>query len=143
MTKICPCCREEKPTTAFSKNKNKKDGLAYKCKECHNKYNREIWYKKNRAKQIESSNKYKQAHKEKYTAYRLGVSEEEVIKATSDNNCCEVCGTCEDLCIDHDHDTGRVRGVLCRKCNTALGMLGDNLGAISYKLDKILKYLDT
>ena len=28
--------------------------------------------------------------------------------------------------IDHDHETGKVRGVLCHGCNTALGMLGDN-----------------
>jgi len=42
---------------------------------------------------------------------------------------CESCGkSAEDvdqLCVDHDHQTGSFRGILCRACNTGLGLLGD------------------
>ncbi len=39
---------------------------------------------------------------------------------------CETCGTHENLCIDHDHNTGEVRGCLCDWCNRALGLLNDD-----------------
>ena len=38
---------------------------------------------------------------------------------------CGGCGSTDGLQIDHDHDTGVVRGLLCRDCNVALGILKD------------------
>ena len=42
---------------------------------------------------------------------------------------CVICGAKldSDLQIDHDHQTGRVRGLLCRGCNTAIGLLHDSI----------------
>lgn len=58
-----------------------------------------------------------------------------------------VCAICQDppgvnpwqkrLCVDHDHETNRIRGLLCDKCNRALGILGDNVEAF----ERIIKYL--
>lgn len=41
---------------------------------------------------------------------------------------CAICGEnkTEILCVDHDHKTGVIRGVLCKKCNLGLGMFRDN-----------------
>lgn len=39
---------------------------------------------------------------------------------------CEVCGSIINLHIDHDHNTGKVRGTLCSRCNHALGLMKDN-----------------
>ena len=44
---------------------------------------------------------------------------------------CAICGIHDDdlpdsLCVDHDHTTGEVRGLLCKPCNLALGSMRDN-----------------
>jgi len=59
----------------------------------------------------------------------------------SRNSSCEICGTCyEDsfsLHIDHCHNTGMVRGLLCSKCNQGIGLLGDSVDS----LKKAIEYL--
>ncbi len=62
--------------------------------------------------------------------------------------CCAICGTHQSklklrLGIDHNHETGSIRGLLCNNCNTALGLMKDSIGtldnAISYLEQSILK----
>jgi hypothetical protein len=52
---------------------------------------------------------------------------------------CRICGTTENLAVDHCHDSLRIRGVLCRDHNTALGLFDDNVdhlrAAIGYLLE--------
>lgn len=58
------------------------------------------------------------------------------------NGCCDICGRAEHLTvtgrlhIDHDHETGKVRGLLCMGCNTGIGHLKDDVeilkNAINY-----------
>ena len=44
---------------------------------------------------------------------------------------CWMCGSYSRLCVDHDHETDEIRGILCTRCNTSLGQLGDDIdGAI-------------
>lgn len=56
------------------------------------------------------------------------------------------CGICDTvptgrqrLCVDHDHATGRIRGLLCHRCNTAIGLLRDD----PVVLDAAIRYLTT
>ena len=68
-------------------------------------------------------------------AYNITVDEYDKCMGTSP--VCQICGKNEQLCYDHDHDNMEFRGVLCRHCNSALGLLGDNLEGLT----KAFKYL--
>lgn len=56
---------------------------------------------------------------------------------------CAICKTTDPgsghkyLCVDHDHVTGVIRGLLCFKCNIGIGKLGDNAAGVA----KALAYL--
>lgn len=51
---------------------------------------------------------------------------EEYDKCMATSDCCEECGIDKDLVYEHNHSTGEFRGVLCRQCNTILGLAGDS-----------------
>ncbi len=57
----------------------------------------------------------------------------------SQNGVCAICSRepvdGQRLAVDHDHKTGKVRGLLCFKCNTGLGHLGDSLDTLKRAVD--------
>lgn len=61
---------------------------------------------------------------------------------------CAICGAAKTvgkrghLHVDHDHISGNVRGLLCQRCNTALGLLGDQKSAVKKWTAKALRYLE-
>ena len=79
---------------------------------------------------------YKEARKRYYDSikgkasklkYFYGMTVEEYRKLEIEqNNRCAICKDVKQLCVDHEHTTGRIRGLLCRNCNTAVGMIYDN-----------------
>ena len=49
------------------------------------------------------------------------------------------CVTVKRLAVDHDHETGHIRGLLCRRCNTALGFFGDDVAGLWAAVDYLTK----
>ena len=73
--------------------------------------------------------------------YGISAAEYEMLLVAQGGRC-PICllplGTyARQLAVDHDHVTGRVRGLLCHKCNMALGVFKDDV----YKLNRAIEYL--
>ena len=69
----------------------------------------------------------------KYELKKYGMTGKDYAKmARKQENRCAICGRRSDsdyfryLFVDHDHKTGKVRGLLCGQCNSILGFAGDN-----------------
>ena len=115
------------------------------------------------------SRKWRKSHKDKYREWmkewrannpertreieekatlkkRYGVTPEDYDRMLEERGgCCEICGRsgvdCKrSLCIDHDHLTGNLRGLLCVKCNLGIGYFGDNTTMLENAKMYLTKY---
>lgn len=116
--KICGTCKIEKEISQFYNNPRTKDGYYSRCKPCYRQSNREN-YHKNGHKWIETS---KNAHVQRNYGISLAQYNEILVQQ---NSCCPICNKHRDeqkndLSVDHDHETGKVRGLLCTNCNHRL-----------------------
>lgn len=115
--KTCTKCKEEKSLDQFHKDKRALSGTQSRCKEC----------------QREDKKVLSLYYREHHLLSKYGIDLEgydNLLK--SQNSQCRVCGIEEKYCensrlaVDHNHETGGVRGLLCKKCNQAIGLLQDN-----------------
>jgi hypothetical protein len=115
--KACPTCSKEFTPSAPSQ--------MYCAKECKGK---NAYYKRN-----------------------YGITEEQYeAKKTLQKNCCMICGSAgftigkkghtEKLVVDHDHETGQTRDLLCHNCNRGLGLLKDNLEVVESALEYLKQW---
>jgi hypothetical protein len=115
----CSCCGELKDKTEdnFHVSKKSKFGFRRMCKECH-----------------------KVAQRKRHLSNRYDLTVDEYDKMIDDQNGkCLICGNAYKLYVDHDHSTGKVRGLLCDGCNRGIGFLQES----KTNLLNSIKYLDS
>ena len=78
------------------------------------------WYKRNYTKRQGKHSVAARRDAALWTKYRIRSSDFEAM-LSAQGGCCKLCGRRRKLDVDHCHITGRVRGLLCRNCNTWLG----------------------
>ena len=84
--------------------------------------------------------KHKVSDPENYPKWRGGVAwllKLELKAGRKRPDKCELCGSKEKICFDHNHKTGKFRGWICDKCNKALGLVKDNVQT----LELMIKYI--
>ncbi len=139
LTKSCSICKNELPIESFKLRVISKPEQGYKsaCRSCSLERRRVIYHK---TKQPDS-----QREKNLKKVFGISVSEYESMLKEQGGSC-KICGvpaeaeklkTTKRLAVDHCHSTGRIRGLLCRKCNTGLGNFNDDINLMT----KAINYL--
>lgn len=120
-SKECSRCKVRKPFSEYAKTPRMRLGVTSHCKTCD--------------KERRCSKKTRASHLKRF--YGLSV-EEYTEQLTSRLGLCDICGLSEtwptadftgeirNLVVDHDHETGTVRGLLCTRCNKGVGLLRDD-----------------
>lgn len=140
--KICTQCKQEKPYTEFHRTGSNTRAIGKvraQCKLCTNYNNQQrypFYHTKNKDL-ISQRRKKRHFMVRRHTLKKLyGISEEIYNKLSeAQQNVCAICrqpetklrfGTLCKLSVDHDHETGSVRGLLCLNCNIGLGNFKEN-----------------
>jgi hypothetical protein len=121
--KHCVQCGELKGLHEFRHSKREADGHMYQCRVCDTA---------RRKKNYHQNQEQERIWKRKSKLKRYGLTPEDYRRMLEEQN--GVCAICEKvtnfglgiLAVDHDHATGKVRALLCHKCNTGLGSFEDN-----------------
>lgn len=131
--KTCLLCNESKKVTDFPLDPVRKDGRYPWCKPCKAAYMRG-----NKARLQRETYEWQTRLERRY-----GVRWETIVATYGDS--CNICGDSKPaqgrfrLNVDHDHETGKIRGVLCSSCNLGLGKFKDDLKL----LKAAVKYIQT
>lgn len=134
MSKRCSKCKTVKDESDFCKDKSRKDGLNHRCNSCNTIHAKDIALKQKRQfGKVE----YRNRRRKYELVHYYNISSEEYAKLVhNQNNKCAICGLKPEphLAIDHCHDTNKIRGLLCRKCNSAIGLFNDDVRIIENAL---------
>lgn len=143
--KKCSCCQELKSIEEFYKRGSCKRERSQKyrshCKECLSIKAAVRW---------ETDENFKQRGKDQAYRYNLkknyGITEADYLKILAKQN--GVCKICKQnshlksgrLALDHCHKTNKIRGLLCTKCNAAIGMLQDDINLLKAAIEYLEEY---
>jgi len=143
----CKACGRTQPMDQFNRNPISREGRAWTCKSCmssieyrikHRKYNKDYYDKRRSTEDGRRLLRNIWLQRD----HDITVDQYDEILASQGGKCA-ICGTTDPggrgnrYHVDHCHETGSIRGLLCHMCNKTLGNFGDNISGIM----RVVKYL--
>lgn len=134
--KCCPKCGCIKPVADFVKHKNEPEGIGAYCIPCHREYRKQY-----RLLHLDAQRKLERDRRLK-DLYGL-TPEQKHERIVAQNGKCMICGDIPEkgLHVDHDHVTGKLRDLLCGKCNKGLGLFQDDPALMRAAAEYVEKHL--
>jgi hypothetical protein len=145
----CSKCKQDKPQNQFEKSPNRRPfGLASLCIPCNKERKRKEKF--NRYHSL--SKEQRRVQNKKGNVRKFGISYEEYhAMLERQDNKCSICNKEETetnvvynhtkyLAIDHCHETGKIRGLLCSKCNKGIGMFKEDISILKSAISYLEKY---
>lgn len=141
--KMCPGCSKNKGIEEFGKSVSCRYGVRSRCRECRSaessRHYRDNWEDRKRANdrwRAKNKNYYEEQSRNRHLLNTYGITSETYKKLhDAQDGLCAICkqpetkrsknGKLLALAVDHCHDTGKVRGLLCCTCNSGIGLIGD------------------
>jgi hypothetical protein len=145
--KVCNACNIEQSVDLFYRNAKTFDRLQPFCKRCGFTKHAE-WVRNNRTRAREINARWKKNNPERcldlHRRCLYGISLEEIQKLREkQGGKCAIClvdfKDFSSACVDHCHTTGKVRGLLCNRCNHGLGHFRDNLSTLQRAIEYLKK----
>jgi hypothetical protein len=117
--KVCPKCKTEREFDSFGKDSTTAKGISAWCKPC-----KKSWRSEHRKKYPEKA-KARDRSSDLQKNYGISIKEYDEMLRIQDGRC-GCCGIHQSrfvrrLHVDHDHATGKIRGLLCTQCNPGIG----------------------
>ena len=127
--KRCAKCGEAKPFEEFPRDARKKDGRRSRCKACRAEYRRQHPGMPGTSRRLRRK-------------YGIALTEYDDLLEIQGNGCA-ICGMSPEengrrLAVDHNHEMGEVRGLLCTNCNLGIGNFRDDPSLTSKATDYLL-----
>jgi hypothetical protein len=128
--KLCNGCGITKPHSDYHKRPERPSGVKPQCKDCLNK-KRKLFYGKEK-----QSGKIREVI---WARQNIAITYEEYLdRYNLLGGKCEICnGKFDVLCVDHNHKTGRLRGLLCTRCNLAIDNLDESVATMARAIQYI------
>jgi len=147
MTKECSKCGIRKAAEDFPKNNAFEFGRASECKACHNARGRKWRAMAMKERPEFRERREKSQRKARAKKYGLTLKELDSLETRS-GGVCEICdnppnmaGTSSNaLNVDHCHKSGKVRGMLCSRCNLTIGVVGEDPSVLESMIAYLRRY---